>query len=330
MKRRLLLALPGILIVAFAVWRLWPQPPTQAVLTLYGDVDIRDVDMAFRQSGRLLQMLVDEGDRVRPGQLLARLDPQPYAQALAWAQANREQAAAQLLELEHGNRQQDSAQAEQQMQAEKALALNAAGEYKRQLSLKQDGTISAKQLDLAQANQDSTQAAWRAAQQHYHLLVAGARNEDITAARAHLRALQAAQEQAQTALADTSLYAPTAAIVFSRVREPGSMVTPAQAVYVLSVEAPVDVRAYVRESQLTWAQPGRQVWISHDGSSRRYSAHIGFVSPRAEFTPKTVETTDLRTDLVYRLRIHVDRPDAGLRQGMPVTVQLPIDPQAHD
>jgi HlyD family secretion protein len=95
-------------------------------------------------------------------------------------------------------------------------------------------------------------------------------------------------------------------------------------VYTLSLRDPVYVRAYVAEPDLGRVVPGREVWLTTDSSTQRYRGQIGFVSPRAEFTPRTVQTLELRTDLVYRLRIVVHDADSALRQGMPVTVEVPL------
>ncbi|MGE4305820.1 MAG: HlyD family efflux transporter periplasmic adaptor subunit, partial [Novosphingobium sp.] len=135
-------------------------------------------------------------------------------------------------------------------------------------------------------------------------------------------AAQAARAQAATALADTTLLAPSTGTIIARVREPGSMVVSQSPVYSLSLDRPVYVRAYVGESDLGRIAPGMRVRVRSDSSDKTYQGQIGFISPRAEFTPKTVETTDLRTDLVYRLRIVVTNADAALRQGMPVTIEV--------
>ncbi len=315
--------------VAALLWREHTPSPAET-LRLYGDVDIREVDLAFRQSGRLQTMLVDEGDQVHEGQLVATLDATPLREALAVARATSAQAQAQLLVLEHGNRPQDIAAARQEVAQAQALAVNSASEYQRQRALQDDGTSSLRQIEAARASRDAAQAQWRTEVEKLKLLLAGARHEDIAAARARWQAAQAMQAQAATALADASLYAPADAQVFSRLREPGSMVTPGTPVYVLSLRHPVYVRAYVGETDLALMQPGRKVWVTHDGSRRRYAGRIGFVAARAEFTPKTVETPDLRTDLVYRIRISIDQPDASLRQGVPVTVDIPLGGSGHD
>lgn len=109
------------------------------------------------------------------------------------------------------------------------------------------------------------------------------------------------------------------------------MVVSQSPTYSLSLDAPVYVRAYVSEPDLGRIAPGMQVRVRSDSSDKVYQGQIGFISPRAEFTPKTVETTDLRTDLVYRLRIVVTNADAALRQGMPVTIDVDAGqaPNAH-
>jgi HlyD family secretion protein len=173
------------------------------------------------------------------------------------------------------------------------------------------------------------QARQAAAAQGLRLLDEGTRAEDLAAARANLEAAQARLAMAQTALADTRLLAPQAGVVLSRVREPGAIVAPGEVAYVVSLTRPVWVRAYVGEEELGRVHPGLEVAVVTDSApGRPYRGRIGFISPVAEFTPKSVETPDLRADLVYRLRVVVDQPDEGLRQGMPVTVRVATAPAA--
>jgi HlyD family secretion protein len=166
------------------------------------------------------------------------------------------------------------------------------------------------------------------AQQSHSLMQEGARQEDIRAAAASLAAAEAARAQAETALEDTRLLAPADGIILARVLEPGSMVTPQNPVYTLALPNPVYIRAYAAETQLGQVAPGTPVRVTTDSSAKVYAGKVGFVSPRAEFTPKSVETTALRTDLVYRLRIVVPDGEEGLRQGMPVTIDV-LQPAPH-
>lgn len=289
-------------------------------LTLYGNVDIREVEMAFRQPGRLVAMNFEEGEKVKAGTVLAELDNQPFRERLDQAQAQYESAKAQLEKLQHGFRSQEIAQAEESVrQAEAALSF-ATGELERQQSSVASGATTRQSLDHAKTTRDQAKAQLGAARQDLNLKREGSRREDIAAATAQLAGAKAGLEEAHTALSDTQIAAPADAIIQSRIREPGSMVNPSTPVYSLSLRSPVYLRAYVSETELAKAVPGTVVEVSCDSCTKIYQGTIGFVSARAEFTPKTVETTDLRTDLVYRVRITIQNADEGLRQGMPVTI----------
>lgn len=296
----------------------------EAPLVLYGNVDIREVEMAFRQPGRLTAMAFDEGDAVRAGDVLAEIDAQPVRDAVAIAEAEVRRVRAELDKLYSGSRPQEIGQAEAAVQQAEASARNAEREYQRKSVLLASRTVSQSTVDTARAMRDEAVAALAVRQQALALAQAGARAEDIAAGEASLAVAQARLAQARTALADTRLMAPADAVVLSRVREPGSMVSTSAPVYTLSLRQPVYIRAYVAEPDLGRVAPGTTVRVLTDASDTAYEGQVGFVSPRAEFTPKSVETTELRTDLVYRLRIVVKKADDRLRQGMPVTVR--VDP----
>ena len=149
------------------------------------------------------------------------------------------------------------------------------------------------------------------------------RGDENAEAKASLQQTQAQLAQAELDLHDTTLIAPSDGTLMTRAVEPGSMLSAGSTVLTLSLTRPVWVRAYIDEPSLGQVQPGRELLLYTDGRpDKPYHGQIGFVSPTAEFTPKTVETPDLRTDLVYRLRIVVTDADDALRQGMPVTVQF--------
>ncbi|MCG4452096.1 secretion protein HlyD [Pseudomonas sp. MMS21-TM103] len=293
-------------------------------LRLYGNVDIREVQLAFRQPGRVTEMAFDEGDAIRAGERMAALDAQPYREALAAAQAQVQVAQAELAKLRRGLRPQEITQARGALRQAQALATETERNFQRQNGLLASGASSQRTVDAARTARDQAAAGVEAAKAALSQAAEGFRKEDIAAAEARLAAAQAAAAQATTALADTELMAPSSGTVIARVREPGSMVGSQSAVYSLSLDKPVYVRAYVGESDLGRIAPGTVVRVKSDSSEKLYRGQIGFISPRAEFTPKTVETTDLRTDLVYRLRIVIDEADSdgALRQGMPVTIEV--------
>ena len=291
---------------------------------LYGNVDIREVQLAFRQRGRVAEMTFDEGDAVSAGTRLAVLDAQPYRDALAATQAQVHVAQAELTKLRRGLRPQEITQAREALRQAQALATEAERNFQRQSGLLASGASSQRTVDAARAARDQAAAGVEAAKAALSQASEGFRKEDIAAAEARLAATQAAVAQATTSLADTELTAPSDGTVIARVREPGSMVASQSTVYSLSLDKPVYVRAYVSEPDLGRIAPGTTVRVRSDTSDKVYRGQIGFISPRAEFTPKTVETTDLRTDLVYRLRIVIDEADSdsALRQGMPVTIEV--------
>ncbi len=329
MKR---IVIPLVLLLAGAAiaGHLWWQQshPELVQLKLYGNVDIREVEMAFRQSGRIARLNYDEGTPVRSGDILAELDPQPFADAVALAQANKAQAQAELQKLTAGSRPQEIAHAEQAVAQAEAAMTEAQRQYERQSKLYSGRAITQSAFDAARSTRDQAQAALAAAKETLSLRREGARREDIAAAKARVEAAEAQLAQTRTALADTRLAAPSDALVSARLREVGSMVGTSVPVYTLSLQEPVYVRAYVSEPQLPRLRPGAAVVVHADGTSESLKGTVGFISPRAEFTPKSVETKDLRTDLVYRVRIVVPGGAKLLRQGMPVTVEVIDDKPA--
>lgn len=325
MKRRivaiviaLVLAVAGGLAVVFRLGQ-----GDRDSLVLYGNVDIREADLGFRVGGRLASLEVDEGDRVAAGDLLATLDDAPQREALAAANAKAEQAQAVLDRLLAGSRPQEIQTARAGVREAEAAVTNAEQTLVRQRDLVAKGVSNQSLLDDALAAYDQARARLVAAREALALAEEGPRTEDIAAARAALALAEAERARAQTTLDDIELRAPDIGTISVRVREVGAVLAEGQTVYSLTLDSQVYVRAYVEEPDLAYVAPGVAVRIETDSGGRAYQGHIGFVSPRAEFTPRTVETPELRTDLVYRLRIIVDDADAGLRQGMPVTVHVP-------
>lgn len=323
MKQRLIIIIMlAILGGAYYAWSQWSQAESNGELTLYGNVDIREVQLGFRVAGRLQEMYVEEGDPVAPGTLLAALDNTPFAQALAVADAHVQEADARLLLVNTGSRPQEIQQAREGVKEAQATLDNARADLKRQKELVASKIGTQRLLDNASAQFNQTSARLAASKEALALAMEGSRQEDIAAAEAGLAAAKAQREQVNTQLSDTKLYSPSAGVVMTRSREPGAMLSVGAPVYTVSLAESVYIRAYVDEPSLGLAVPGASVTVITDTQGKEYQGQIGFVSPRAEFTPKSVETPALRSDLVYRLRIVVTDADEFLRQGMPVTVVL--------
>ncbi|MFI4888929.1 MAG: HlyD family efflux transporter periplasmic adaptor subunit [Steroidobacterales bacterium] len=292
-------------------------------LVLSGNVDIRQVDLGFRVSGRIASIPFDEGARVEAGALLASLDTEPLKDQLAIDEALIALASAQLDRQRNGNRPQDIAQAEARLAELRAQLDKAKQDLDRRALLVDSGAISKAVLDATRAQYRAAEAQVQGAEQALSLQRAGARSEDIAAAQAQRAQAIAQLAKTRTDIADSELHAPNAGVILTRAREPGAIVQAGETVLTLTIDRPMRVRAYVDESDLTRISPGMSVEVSTDGTSRIYHGSIGYIAPTAEFTPKTVQTRDLRTDLVYRLRVIIDDPDDGLRQGQPVTVSIP-------
>jgi HlyD family secretion protein len=263
-----------VAVVAIGVGYWWGKgrKPKDA-LVLYGNVDVRQVDIGFRVSGQVGQLFFEEGDWVSKGALMAYLDKTPYDNVVMESIANVES-----IKASYDN-------------AEKLL--------QRRKELIDAGGISQEDLDNAQAT----------------------RNELF----ANLKQAEASLAVSLDNLAFTEAFAPADGVVLTRIREPGTVVKESDPVYTLSIASPVWIRAFVDETHLGDVFYGMEAEVRTDTPDAPvYHGKVGFISPVAEFTPKTVETTQLRTDLVYRLRIYVDNPDKYLKQGMPVTVKLKL------
>jgi HlyD family secretion protein len=325
MRKRIAVIAVVVIVLALTGWlvraRYWQASSGEAVF--YGNVDIRDVALGFRVPGRVAAMHVDEGDAVKAGQLLASLDLQPFANDLALQTANVAQQTANLASLEAGSRPAEIERAKADVAAREAARENARGVFERQQELSKKDFASKQAYDDAAAQLRSAEAQLKSNEEALRLIVEGPRKEEIAAARAAHEAAVAQKQIAETALSDAKLHAPADGIILTRATEPGAILGSGETVYTLSLQKPVWVRAYVGEPQLGLIHPGARVQVftdTHPGGL--YEGQVGFISPVAEFTPKSVETPELRADLVYRFRVVVTNADAALRQGMPVTIRL--------
>jgi HlyD family secretion protein len=319
-----------LIVVGAALWWALGRQRERTELALYGNVDLRQVELPFNGSERIAAVLVQEGDRVRQGQLLARLDTARLTPQLAKAEADvavQQQAVDRLL---HGNRPEEIAQARANVQAVAADAANARAQFQRLQSLSDSSAgkaVSRQDMDAAKAALDSADARLAVNQKALTLQLAGARKEDVAQAEAQLRADQAQLALLQQQFKDADLLAPLDAVVRSRIVEPGEMASPQKSAFTLAITDPKWVRAYVGEPDLGSVREGMKATVSADAfGERRFPGWVGFISPVAEFTPKSVETTELRSSLVYEIRVFVKDPGDQLRLGMPATVHLALPP----
>lgn len=318
-----ILALAALVVAALATRGFGLVGTRDQGLKLYGNVDVRTVELGFRVPGRIAALAYDEGAKVPPGAVLARLDPRPLNDTLASAAAQIAQADADLAKARNGNRVQDVARAQAQLAEQRALLAKAKADYDRRLSLLPSGAVSEALVSASKSDYDASLARLRSAEDALSLQRAGSRAEDIAAAVARRRAAVAEADAAKTDIADTVLVAPEGGTVLTRARERGAIVQGGETVFTLTIDRPMRVRAYVAQTALARISPGMAVLVTADGNPHTYHGTIGFISPNAEFTPKSVQTESLRADLVYRLRINVSDPDDALRQGQPVSIAVP-------
>ena len=290
-------------------------------LTLYGNVDIRQIALAFEGSGRVLEMAVDEGARVQAGQTLAL----QAAQARAQIEAQRQS----LRKLESGTRPQEVAQAQSRVAAARADAARARQDLARLRQLASGGAASRQALEHAQTAAQVAEAKVRETQEALRLAQIGPREEDIAAARAQLKAAEAALALLEHQIEQGALRAPVSAVVRARLLEPGDMASPQRPAYTLALAQPKWVRVYVAEPDLGRVAPGMPAAVTTDSQpDQPLRGTVGYIASVAEFTPRQVQTAELRTSLVYEVRVQVDDPADALRLGQPATVRLQGAPAA--
>ncbi|MFI4938253.1 MAG: secretion protein HlyD [Candidatus Berkiellales bacterium] len=325
MRKFSFLALIGILaVIAGVIYYFVSQNFTpKNKLVLHGNVDIRQVDLAFRVSGKLDKVNFDEGDLIKKGAVVAELDKVPFQHEVDNLKAQVAVATANSTKYQTGNRPQEILAAKALVDERKATYENAKKNRARQEELVKRKLASQQAYDDALTQEKDIKEQLENAKELYKLEEEGFRSEDIAGAKSQLEAAKAQLGTAETNLEDTILYAPSDGIVLTRIREPGSILAVGVPVITLSLINPIWVRAYVSEIDLGRIKPGMHVLVYTDTQPNNpYPGEIGFISPQAEFTPKNIETKELRTDLVYRLRIVVEDPKGQLRQGMPVTVVI--------
>ena len=324
-KKKAVLFLAACLLgLAAYLYHAFCQQDNQEELAFQGNVDVREVSLAFRQSDRILEMLAEEGDRVQKGQVLARLDTQELK--LQLQRLNAEIAAQQSTvdKLHNGTRPEEIRQAEGNLRQAQAAAEHAAGVYQRKRDIYTSiAGISQQELDNAYHDMEAKQATMSVAEAALQEAKAGPRQEDIAGAEAGLQALRNEQLRYIYLLSQYELQAPDDGVIRSRLLEAGDMASPSKPVFKLSLPGKKWVRAYVPETELGRVYEGQQARVYIDSlPGKAIGGQVGYISGTAEFTPKNVQTEELRTSLVYEVRVYVDDADNVLRLGMPATVRI--------
>ncbi|MDY4919663.1 MAG: efflux RND transporter periplasmic adaptor subunit [Phascolarctobacterium sp.] len=321
-KKKIGIALAALLIAAGGWYYKVSHEDNE--FKLYGNIDIRQVSLAFNASERIAKMHVEEGAKVTKGQVLAELETTPLKLNIAKLEAQVAMQQALVEKLENGNRPEEIAQADAAVRAAEAEFNDAQIDKQRLQSLYLENAIAKKSLDSAAARLETAAANLRSAQEGQNLAHIGARSEDIAAQKAQLRAYEEELKVQKYNLSQTTLVAPVDGVIRSRLLEPGDMASANKAVYLLSANEKKWARVYVPEKRLGLLKEGMAAEVYSDSfPDKPLQGSVGYISDTAEFTPKSVQTEELRTALLYEVRVNINDENNVLRMGMPVTVRFP-------
>ena len=326
MKRRLPILILLAAAIAAGVYlypRLTRKTEPQNQLTLSGNIEAHESLVSFKVQGRIVDLPVEEGQRVEPGALLARLDDADYRQKVRIGEATVNVRESNLALTLAGTREQEVNASEQTMLNAQADLEEKKLDYDRSQRLFSKDELSTQDRDLANTALKRAEATFRAAQQRYNEAVEGSRKEDIAIARANLSAAHADLGLSRVNLDYTTLRAPSAGVITVREAELGEVVIPGTPVVTLADLNHIWLRAYIAETDLGRIRWGQEATITTDTyPGKQYRGRISFISSSAEFTPKSVQTYKERVTLVYRIKIDIDNPNYELKPGMPADARI--------
>ena len=307
--------------IAAGIW-WWNQNRQVKESSAWGNVDARKVSLAFEASGRIKELFKEEGEAVHPGERLGVLDTRAREIDLAQAKAQLEGLDAAWQLAQEGYRREDIEAAQAAMKATASQLALAERTEKRQAQLLASKATTVQAWENARWQRETLQNQLRSAQADWDKLSSGLRPQEVRQQKAARDAGAAAVAALEYQIGSASVIeSPATGVVRSRLAEPGDMVSAAKTVYEIAVTDPKWVRAFVSETQLKFVREGAQALVTTD-TTAPLTATVGYVSSQAEFMPKTVQTQDLRSALVYEVRLNVRDPDNALKLGQPVTVDF--------
>ncbi|MEZ4585484.1 MAG: HlyD family efflux transporter periplasmic adaptor subunit [Gemmatimonadales bacterium] len=313
----------GILLLSLAAGC---RSPDDGSIVASGTVEATEAQLGFPAGGRLVDVAVREGQAVTAGTVLATLDRAEVEARREQAEAQLSAARAALRELESGFRVEEIAQAREARAAAASRLADAEQSFARTRTLRAGGAVSQESLDRAQVALDVARSQTAQADEQLRMMESGPRPERIQAQRAQVRQAEAAGRALDVILANLTLAASFDGVVTTRHREPGEIVPPGAPV--VTVMAPSDrwVRIYVPENRLGGLRLGASAEIISDTyPDKRYPGAVTFIAGEAEFTPKTVQTTEERVKLVYQVKVRITGdPALELKPGMPADVRLAL------
>lgn len=320
-------ALAGIVVFAVIILAgylfLHRTPADGAALQVSGTIEVTSVALSFKVGGRMTERLVDEGQIVSAGQLIARLEDDELKHERSSRAAEELASKALLADLEAGSRREEIAQGEAALARIKAEAKRLSQDALRAEALFEREIIPRNELDAARAARDASGAAVHEAEQRLKLLKSGPRPDAVRQARARVVSAAAGTALAETRLTQSVLYSPLSGLVLAKHAEPGEMLTPGTPVVTVGKMDEVWLRAYIPESELGRVKVGQAARVSVDSwPGKIFDGKVSFISPEAEFTPKNVQTAKERVKLVYRIKITLANPKMELKPGMPADAAI--------
>lgn len=323
MKKKLTIALI-ILLISFISYKIYSNIflKNENNLTFYGNIDTRTVNVGFRFLGKIENITKDEGEIVKKDEILVKLDTASLEKSLEELNEKIFASKLELSKLQTGYRQEEILEAKAAMEEAIENLNKTKDTYNRQTNLFKTKSTSEENFTISQLNYKQALATLDKAKALYELRKNGYRNEDIKIQESNLKSLEIQAEKLKIDLNDSVIKAPVDGVILTRFKEIGAITNAGESILEIAKTDEFWVRAYIDEKNLGNIKPGLKMSIQTDSRSENYEGVIGFISPVAEFTPKNIETQELRADLVYSFRVIVKNPDDKIRQGMPVTLKI--------
>lgn len=323
MKKKLTIALI-ILLISFISYKIYSNIflKNENNLTFYGNIDTRTVNVGFRFLGKIENITKDEGEIVKKDEVLVKLDTASLEKSLEELNEKIFASKLELSKLQTGYRQEEILEAKAAMEEAIENLNKTKDTYNRQANLFKTKSTSEENFTISQLNYKQALATLDKAKALYELRKNGYRNEDIKIQESNLKSLEIQAEKIKIDLNDSVIKAPVNGVILTRFKEIGAITNAGESILEIAKTDEFWVRAYIDEKNLGNIKPGLKMSIQTDSRSENYEGVIGFISPVAEFTPKNIETQELRADLVYSFRVIVKNPDDKIRQGMPVTLKI--------
>ena len=217
MRKKVIIALIVVILIVAAVYFMRTADRGNGnTLLLSGNVEVTESNVGFKQSGRVIQMMVDEGSFVKQGDILAKMDGTELASVVAQNKAAVQEASARLQELREGSRKQEVEQSRANLSAQEAELKRAEEEFQRADKLYKNGAISRAQFEAARSAYDVRRAAQKSATDGLSLVLEGPRKDDIGIAERRLDQAKAVLAAAETRFGDTTIYAPMNGVVLRK------------------------------------------------------------------------------------------------------------------